>query len=234
MSSEHSTETGPSASVVTWDLLIRIGHWLLAVAFVTAWVAGDDYQQVHVLAGYTITGILLLRFIWGLVGPRNARFSDFIHGPKAVVRYLRGLIQGRPEAHRGHNPAGGWMVLALLLALSVQVGSGMTLYALEEGKGPLAGILSAESPVAAVEGHSSRSDEEHEDEHDGHHGEENAFEEVVEEVHEFGADLLLVLVALHIIGVVVSSMLHRENFLRGMVTGRRTSQSARDRATIES
>jgi cytochrome b len=222
MNTVHQDKVAESTSKPTWDLLVRVGHWLLAVAFVTAWIAGDDYQQVHVYAGYTLAVVLLVRFVWGLIGPRNARFTQFIHGPAAVFRYLRSLLTGEPEAHSGHNPAGGWMVVALLLALTIQVGSGMTLYALEEGKGPLAGLIASESPVATVEGPYADSHEADEDEHEGRRSEESAFEEAVEEVHEFGADLLLVLVALHITGVVVSSMLHRENFVRGMITGRRT------------
>ena len=205
----------------TWDLLVRAGHWLLAVAFVTAWIAGDDYQQVHVLAGYTIAVILLVRVAWGVIGPRNARFADFVRGPRAVFRYLQSLWRGAPEEHRGHNPAGGWMIVLLLVALTMQVGSGMTLYALEEGKGPLAGwLVTAEAGSHADE---DRDDEYESDEHEGSEGEhgEDAFEEAVEEIHEFGADFLLILIALHITGVVVSSVLHRQNFVRGMITGRR-------------
>lgn len=245
MNTVHPGDAAESTSKPTWDLLVRVGHWLLAVAFVTAWIAGDDYQQVHVYAGYTIAVVLLVRFVWGLIGPRNARFTQFIHGPAAVVRYLRSLLRGEPEAHSGHNPAGGWMVVALLVALTLQVSSGMALYAMEEGKGPLAGWLAAETvaaPAASMrlaadsaratddddeqrgddDEYGRASGDREESGHEGGHGEESAFEEAVEEVHEFGADLLLVLVALHIIGVVVSSMLHRENFVRGMITGRRT------------
>ncbi|NKI35190.1 cytochrome B [Wenzhouxiangella sp. XN79A] len=214
----------------TWDPMVRIGHWLLAAAFVTAWIAGDEYQQVHVLAGYTIAVILLVRFAWGLFGPHNARFSQFVRGPAAVVRYLESLVRGEPEAHRGHNPAGGWMVVLLLVALSVQVGSGMTLYALDEGKGPLAAWLAAETPsdavadsVAGARG-SAGTNEREDDEHEGHDDEEGALEEAVEDIHEFGADLLLLLIALHVAGVLVSSLLHRENFVRGMITGRRSGQ----------
>ena len=233
-----TTTPEPRPASKTWDPLVRIGHWLLAAAFVTAWIAGDDYQQVHVLAGYTIAVILIVRFVWGLFGPQNARFGRFVRGPGAVVRYLRSLVRGEPEAHRGHNPAGGWMVVLLLTALTVQVASGMTLYALEEGKGPLAGwLVAAETPaesVAAMPRASADRSGEHDDEHDDEHeregaehgdeeygGEESAFEEAVEELHEFVADLLLLLVALHIAGVLVSSLLHRENFVRGMITGHR-------------
>jgi len=218
----------------TWDPLVRIGHWLLAAAFVTAWIAGDEYQQVHVLAGYTIAVILIVRFVWGLFGPQNARFSRFVRGPGAVVRYLKSLVRGEPEAHRGHNPAGGWMVVLLMTALTVQVASGMTLYALEEDKGPLAGwLVAAEAPAGSVATtrESAEPIGEHDDEHErdgaerddeGHRDDESNFEEAVEELHELVADLLLLLVALHIAGVLVSSLLHRENFVLGMITGHRS------------
>lgn len=231
-----SADLATPSSRPTWDLLVRAGHWLLVGAFVTAWIAGDDDQQVHVLAGYTIAGILLVRFLWGLVGPKNARFTAFVRSPAVVLRDLRSLFRGEPEAHPGHNPAGGWMVVALLLALTVQVGSGMTLHALEEGKGPLAvGWLSAGAanlPAAslpvehgAAQGHDDADRDHRRDEDDdqgeSRHGETRALEDVAEEAHEFGADLLLLLVALHIIGVVVSSAVHKENFVRGMITGHR-------------
>lgn len=236
MTTSHPHGHSEPAVPRTWDPIVRIGHWLLAAAFAVAWIAGDDYQQVHVWAGYTIAGILLVRFAWGVFGPRNARFSEFVRGPRAVFRYLRSLVRGEPEAHRGHNPAGGWMVVLLLTALSLQVASGMTIYALEEGKGPLAGWLAAEqapAEPAAGAGAPEQSRYEHEDHeshgHDGHEDDEGALEEVAEELHEFGSDFLLVLVALHIAGVLVSSLVHRENFVRGMITGRRSS----DRATID-
>jgi len=216
---ESTIDTPPRK---TWDLLVRTGHWLLAAAFVTAWIAGDDYQQVHVLAGYTIVGILLVRIAWGVIGPRNARFAEFVRGPRAVLRYLRSLWRGDPEEHRGHNPAGGWMIVLLLVALTMQVSSGMTLYALEEGEGPLAGwLVTAEAGSHADE---DRHDEYESGDHEGSENEhgEDAFEEAVEEIHEFGADFLLILVALHITGVVVSSVLHRQNYVRGMITGQRT------------
>lgn len=223
MSTNQTQSPTDTSSRKTWDLLVRTGHWLLAAAFVTAWIAGDDYQQVHVLAGYTIAVILLVRVAWGVIGPRNARFAEFVRGPRAVFRYLQSLWRGEPEEHRGHNPAGGWMIVLLLVALTMQVSSGMTLYALEEGKGPLAGwLVSTEAGGLSHDDH----DEEHgsseyqDGEHDEHEG---VLEEAAEEIHEFGADFLLILVALHIAGVLVSSVLHRQNFVRGMITGRRNS-----------
>lgn len=198
-----------------WDPIVRIGHWLLAAAFFTSWLTGDEWMQVHVISGYTIAMILLVRFVWGWVGPRNARFTSFVRGPRTVFRYLKSLAGGSPEAHRGHNPAGGWMILALLLALAVQVSSGMMLYAIEDGAGPLAGWVAPEATVTTGEHQESDSIQSHDEDHEGDR------EEFWEELHELGANALMLLVALHLAGVLVASLIHRENLVRSMVTGRR-------------
>ena len=203
-----------------WDPIVRIGHWLLAAAFFTSWLTGDEWMQVHVVSGYTIAAILLVRFVWGWLGPRNARFSSFVRGPRAVLRYLKSLAGGSPEAHRGHNPAGGWMIVALLLALAIQVSSGMMLYAIEDGAGPLAGWVATESIASRSDHHQADSRQEHGE------GHEDEREEFWEELHELGANALMLLVALHLAGVLVASLVHRENLIRSMVTGQRDGGEA--------
>jgi hypothetical protein len=81
--------------------------------------------------------------LWGFVGPRRARFADFVTGPGRVLGYLRDLLTGRAERHLGHSPAGGAMTVALLFALAVTALSGMATLAVEEGQGPLAGIVTS-------------------------------------------------------------------------------------------
>lgn len=213
----HEAHTESTERV--WDPLVRIFHWTLAAAFFTAWLSGDEWQSVHVIAGYTIAVLVIVRFFWGWVGPRNARFTGFVRGPRAVFRYLASLVGERPERHSGHNPAGGWMIVLLLIALSVQVSSGMMLYALEDGRGPLAAWVGAEAS-----GNAGHENDARRAEHDEH---EDESEEFWEELHEFGADALLMLVALHLAGVVVASLIHRENLVRSMVTGRRTVDRSR-------
>ncbi|HKL55345.1 MAG: cytochrome b/b6 domain-containing protein [Roseovarius sp.] len=202
--------TGPTeeTSVKVWDPLIRIGHWVLVVAFATTYLTEGEPEWLHSWAGYAIATVVALRILWGLAGPRRARFSEFVTGPGRVLRYLRDLVAGRAERHLGHSPAGGAMTVALLVALGVTAMSGMATLAAEEGRGPLAGIVAqgAQEYRAEQEG-------EHEGEHEG--------EAIWEEIHEIAANLTLVLILLHLGGVVLASHAHRENLARAMVTGRK-------------
>lgn len=200
-----------TATVRVWDPLVRIGHWVLAAGFATAYLTEDEPQWLHSYAGYAIAAVVGLRLVWGVFGPRHARFSDFVTGPRRVLDYLRGLVTGRAERHLGHSPAGGAMTVALLVALALTALSGMATLAVEEGEGPLAGVVTAQSlPAWAME-------EKEDDDDYGEHGEGEAFEEI----HEFATNATLVLIVLHIAGVVVASLAHRENLLRSMIDGRK-------------
>jgi cytochrome b len=107
-----------------WDPFVRIGHWTLVAAFATAWITGEEQTSLHTTAGYVVLGIVLFRLIWGFVGTRHALFRDFVTGWRPVREHLHGLLQGEPEKSRGHNPAAGWMVIALLAGLLGMAGSG--------------------------------------------------------------------------------------------------------------
>lgn len=201
--------------VRVWDPLIRIGHWVLVVAFATAYLTEGEPQWLHSFAGYAIAVTVALRILWGLVGPRRARFSDFLTGPGRVFAYLRDLLTGGAERHLGHSPAGGAMTLALLFALAVTALSGMATLAVEEGQGPLAGIVTSASLPAWAE-----EDEDH-DEY-GEHG-EGGGAEAFEEIHEVAANVTLLLIVLHVAGVAWASRAHGENLVRAMIDGRKRS-----------
>lgn len=102
--------------ILVWDLPTRLFHWLLAASFAGAWLTADSERwiDVHVMLGYTFAGLIAFRLAWGFVGSRYARFASFVTGPGPVLRYLGAILKARPERHVGHNPAGGWAVLALL------------------------------------------------------------------------------------------------------------------------
>ncbi len=123
--SASSGHTGEPRTVRVWDPLVRIFHWSLVAAFVTAWATGDELQKVHEIAGYTIVGLLVFRVFWGLFGSTHARFTDFVHHPAVVVAHIFDTARLRAQRHIGHNPAGGAMILALLLMLSVICGTGI-------------------------------------------------------------------------------------------------------------
>jgi len=161
-----------------WDPLVRIGHWTLVIAFFTAYLSGDDLFDIHKWAGYVVAAYVLIRIVWGFIGTRHARFTDFVRGPGAVFGYLRSLAGGKPKDYAGHNPAGGAMVVALLLSLLITTSSGAALYAVEDNAGPLAGFVTEQTfaPLAAAFG------EEEEDEHGGR--EESGSEELLEGIHK--------------------------------------------------
>lgn len=108
-----------------WDVLVRLFHWTLVVAFATAWASADEWQWLHELAGYFIVALLVARVLWGFIGEPHARFRDFVRRPAVVARYLADELRGRAARCLGHNPAGGAMVIALLLTLALTTTTGI-------------------------------------------------------------------------------------------------------------
>jgi len=200
-------------TVKVWDIAIRIFHWSLVAAFVTAYLSEDELG-LHVNAGYVVTGLVLFRVIWGFVGSHYARFSEFVRSPVSVISYLRSLRSKHPQHYLGHNPAGGWMIIALLVALTATCVSGMKLYAIEEGKGPLANTQT-QTLIPSAEAHEA-----------GEHanGPEAAGEKTWEEIHEAAVNITLGLIVLHIAGVIISSRLHRESLVKAMITGNKNTE----------
>ena len=209
---------GTDKDVKVWDLFVRIGHWTLAVAFFVAYLTQEDAEDVHVAAGYYVAGYLIARTIWGFVGSKHARFSDFIYGPQRVVEYLGGLLRGHPPRYLGHNPAGGIMIIAMLLGLAGTVFTGLAVEADSENEGPLAAWLGhpGAAPAMPTVDRSATPPEAGEE---GERGEKP--ESAYEEAHEVFANFTLVLVILHVLGVIISSFVHKENLPRAMITGRK-------------
>lgn len=206
--------------VAVWDLFVRIFHWLLVVAFIIAYITEGENMDLHAPAGYTVGILVLLRVIWGFVGPKYARFSNFIYGPRAVITYLSGLLTFRGTRYMGHSPAGGAMVIALLLSLSITVVAGLIVYGGEKGGGPLAGFFP--TPVVDAPLNDTIPYGEEAEEYAGRRGgTESPIVETAEEVHEIFANLTLVLVIVHILAVFWASLVHRENLPRAMITGRK-------------
>lgn len=171
--------TAPMVRV--WDPVVRLTHWTIAAAFLTAWLSAEEMMGVHEAAGLTIIAVVGLRALWGLVGPQHARFDDFVPTPAGLLAYARQLLTGKATRHLGHNPAGGAMAVALWLSLLGTAALG----------------LITRYPTEAL----------------------RPFKHMLEEGHEVMANATLALVALHLAGVLLSSLLHRENLPRSMVTG---------------
>lgn len=222
--------TNDKHTVTVWDPLIRIGHWTLVAAFFIAYFTEDDLLTQHVWAGYTVGVVVLVRILWGIVGSKNARFSNFVYSPARVLEYLKNLLARKPQHYIGHNPAGGAMVIALLVSLVGTTVTGLQLYAVEENKGPLA--LTAAAPGAAtlsinlINDARAKENEEEDDEviaaaENSNHEVDKEAEEIWEEAHELFANLTLLLVLLHVAGVIASSMIDKEKLVKTMLTGKK-------------
>lgn len=194
-----------SNQVKVWDIAVRVFHWSLALLFLISYLTGDDESDLHVYSGYAIIGLLAFRIIWGLIGTKYARFSNFVYGKDVTVEYAKSMLAFKPKRYIGHNPLGGWMIIALLLSLIATTWSGLAVYG-SKGHGPLAGNFDIVISSAMAD------DDEHE------HGSDGG-DDFLEEVHEFFANFTLFLVLVHIGGVLVSSLMHRENLVRSMITG---------------
>jgi cytochrome b len=191
--------------VKVWDIAVRVFHWSLVILFTLAYLTGEEEGALHNNAGYIVLGLLAFRLLWGFVGTRYARFSDFIYGPGATIAYARSLLASNPVRYLGHNPLGGWMIVALLLSIFVTCWSGIE-YIGSKGQGPLAGNTHILTGIAVADEGNKK---EHADEGD----------EFWEEVHEIFANLSVLLVVIHIAGVVASSRMHHENLAKSMITG---------------
>lgn len=102
--------------ILVWDLPVRLFHWSLALSFATAYITSESerWQLVHITSGYVLAALIAFRLIWGVVGSRYARFSEFVRGPGAIKDYLLGMLRLRPPHYTGHNPAGALAIVALL------------------------------------------------------------------------------------------------------------------------
>ena len=175
-----------------WDIFIRIFHWSLLATFAITYITEDDFPTLHVYAGYIMMALIVLRLIWGVIGTHHARFSSFIIKPSAVIKYMKEVVQFRAKRYLGHNPAGGAMVIALLISLSMTLLFGLLTYGAAEFSGPLAGLAGGVS---------------------------ESLTNIFEELHEFFANFTVFLVVLHVIGVAIASFQHKENLVKSMITG---------------
>lgn len=200
-----------TGDVRVWDPLVRIGHWTIVIAFAIAYLTEDDLLSLHVWAGYVVGAVVVLRVLWGFVGPEHARFRDFVCGPRLAIAYLGDLLRFRARRYLGHSPAGGAMVVALLLMLAATVATGLMAYGADKKAGPLAPLYAASGTAPAPEA-SLRGER---------NGRRDSEESAVRELHELLANLTLALIVLHVLGVALASMAHRENLVAAMITGRK-------------
>ena len=176
-----------------WDAPVRLFHWLLVGLLAFSWWSGEHHDMDwHRRSGYAILGLLIFRIYWGFFGGRTARFAQFVRGPRAAFAYALALAKGRHVATPGHNPIGGWSVIAMLVTLAVMVSAGLfsvDVDGLESG--PLADYVSFDQGRAAAA------------------------------VHHLVFNLLLALVALHVLAVLFYLVRLRHDLITPMIHGRR-------------
>lgn len=201
--------TDAPQTVRVWDPLVRIFHWGLVGAVALAWLTADELDRLHEIAGYIVAGLVAFRLVWGLVGSRHARFARFVKRPRDTLAYLRDMIRGRERRYLGHNPAGAAMIVAMLVTLS---GTAFTGWLMAE-PGRMAMVPDLPQIVAPALA------DDDDDDRGGHYERSGFGKEAVEELHELLANLVLLLAAVHVGGVVLASLRQHENLARAMVTG---------------
>jgi cytochrome b len=158
----------------------------------------------HMWSGYAILALLLFRVVWGFAGGRTSRFSAFVRPPSVVLAYAKGLFTPHSPRYLGHNPLGGWSIVAMLAALLVQAGTG--LFANDDifTEGPLYDWVTK-----------STSD-------------------WLTRIHEFNQWVIVALVTLHLLAVLFYLVYKRENLIWPMVTGRKRWEAGADQPEIGS
>jgi cytochrome b len=180
----------PTRRVRVWDAPTRLFHWALVALLVASYVTAEfDELEWHMRAGYGVLALLLFRLAWGFVGSDTARFSHFVRGPRAAWHHLRGFFSSAPDVAVGHNPAGGWAVLAMLLVLCLQVGTGLFADDDISDAGPLAQYV--ERPARRF----------------------------LTGLHDQSFNVLLALAALHVAAIAAYWVVRRQNLVWPMVTG---------------
>ena len=194
MSRNAATERPVQAGKIqVWDLPTRLFHWVLValvcVSAMVGYYAPEWWLGSHVLSGYGIAILIVLRLVWAVFGSEYSRVSNFAYSPSEVVRHLRGVLRLRPPHYVGHNPTGSMMIFALVIVLIAIVATGLLSLGGQEKQGPLAGLTSYAAGDAA------------------------------NVVHGYLVDALMIMVAGHVSGVIAESLMDRENLVRAMIEG---------------
>ncbi len=177
-----------------WDAPIRLFHWgvvlLIAVSYVSI---SEGWMRVHLISGYTMLGALVFRLVWGFAGSDTARFGRFLKNPITGLTHLTHILRREEDREIGHNAAGGWMVLLMLLLLAVQVATGLCANTDDDYmiNGPLAKYV-------------------------GKH-----LSDRLSGIHAFNFNLILGVIALHLLAVVAYAVFKGQDLVRPMITGKK-------------
>jgi cytochrome b len=191
MAPESSAPTADLAPVRVWDPYVRAFHWLLVIGILASWITGENgWMETHYQIGLGVGWLVIFRILWGFVGSRTARFTHFIKGPGAVIDYARTMFARKPSHAFGHNAGGGLMVLVLLLVVGIQAFSG---------------LFNSDDVLFDGPFYDDVSD---------------SMTHLAGFVHAWLFDILLALIALHVLVIAMYFFWKRENLVRAMVVGR--------------
>lgn len=204
-----------------WDPVVKLTHWSVVAAVVANVLFTEEGSGAHVWVGYALAAILALRLLWGLIGPAEARFSAFPPSPGRALAHLRDIRRGRHVEHRSHNPLGALMVYAIWSCLGAVIASGIAMAGLPGQVRAEAGGERSAVAVSASAGHERGEDaEEHEGDESDECG-EGEEEGPLGEIHEVAVNLLYLLIALHIAGVVFETRRSGREVVVAMLPGQR-------------
>lgn len=184
----------PMQSQRVWDLPTRFFHWTLVLLIALQYATGEYHfldMRWHFWFGYATLALIAFRLLWGFFGSQTSRFGDFLRGPRAVFAYIRALFSTNPQTRIGHNPLGGWSVLALLACVAVQSASG--LFASDD--------IDTDGPLVA---HVS-----------------DATVKLMTRVHHWNENLLLILACLHVVAVLLYLLVKHDDLVTPMFGGRK-------------
>lgn len=207
------TDMGGASPPALWDKVVRISHWGIAIVVFSNELFTKGGSVVHVWIGWAGLVLLAMRLVWGLVGSAEARFTAFPPSPRAAVAHVRKLLAGRPPHYRSHNPAGAMMVYALWGAIAVMIATGFAM------SGPNPFEVARQQAVIESGDWSTlvkKADDAKEAEDESERSLLSA-----KTIHEVMANLILLLVSLHVAGIMVESIMMRRNLVPPMVLGNR-------------
>lgn len=199
---------------ILWDRIVRLSHWGIVIVILANEVFTKGGSPLHVWFGWGGLVLLVLRMAWGIIGTPEARFSAFPPNPLAALRHMKQLLNGNPRSYRSHNPAGAMMAYALWACIAFMVASGLSM----SGPNPFA---VSERQAIVDSGDWSQLAKTT----DAGEGEDDEADGWIKEAHEIVANLILLLVALHIGGVIVESVIMRHNLVPAMLVGRRGAKT---------
>lgn len=188
--SEHSSD---KKTIKVWDTPTRLFHWSLTIGVVLCWLSMHQrWLDLHLYSGYFVLFLLIFRLIWGIAGSRTSRFIDFVVWPLHALKYLKNTISGEVKFHAGHNPAGGWMVVAMLLLILIQIATGLFSNDDIGFSGPLADIVTKDRSDWATQ------------------------------LHALLFNSLLAFIWLHLVAVFFYYFVNLQNLIKSIITGEKT------------